>query len=169
VPDGIDHFLTNVDGLTTFVSRPSGGSPAGMLLLPMITGIGEQVREFADGLAGHGLTTLSWDPWQGRGSLDDTPMEQLFEWMSGLDDETSLDEQRRLLDHLHGALGCARVGTIGWCLGGRFALLLGARETRLANVVAYHPARHGNPVNAHAARLAWPRAVEFIRTTTGAG
>jgi carboxymethylenebutenolidase len=30
-------------------------------------------------------------------------------------------------------------------------------------------ARHGNPVNAEAAALAWPQAVQFIETTTAAG
>jgi len=63
----------------------------------------------------------------------------LFQWVSELDDEESLAEMGRLLDHMFGELGCQRVGVIGWCLGGRFALLLGGRDSRLANVVAYHP------------------------------
>ncbi|MCU1650929.1 MAG: dienelactone hydrolase, partial [Pseudonocardia sp.] len=47
-----------------------------------------------------------------------------------------------------------------------------------ASVVSFFPggehgfsarARHGNPVNADAAALAWPQAVQFIETTTDAG
>jgi carboxymethylenebutenolidase len=109
-----------------------------MLLLPMIKGIGEQLRNWADELAGRGITALVWDPFNGRSS-DNSTIDELAELLSGLDDDTVLAEQVALLDHLLGELGCTRAGTVGWCLGGRFALLLGARDHRLANVVAFHP------------------------------
>jgi carboxymethylenebutenolidase len=109
-----------------------------MLLLPMITGIGEQLRAWADELAGRGITALVWDPFKGR-SIDNSTREELAGLLGGLDDDTVLAEQVALLDHLFGELGCTKVGTVGWCLGGRFALLLGARDHRLANVVAFHP------------------------------
>ncbi len=102
---------------------------AGVLLLPMITGIGEQVREWADELAGEGLTALVWDPFKGR-STDNTPREELSALLQQMDDDTALAEQTELLDHLTGELGCSKVSVIGWCLGGRFAFLLGARDHR---------------------------------------
>jgi carboxymethylenebutenolidase len=111
---------------------------AGMLLLPMITGIGEQVREWADELAGEGITALVWDPFKGR-SLDNSTREELSGLLREMDDDTALAEQAELLDYLTGELGCNKAGVIGWCLGGRFAFLLGARDPRVANVVAFHP------------------------------
>ncbi len=135
----IETSYVTVQGLNAYLARPKGGSTAGMLLLPMITGIGAQVRAWADELAEHGITALSWDQWRGRPSTDETPFDEVMKWGSELVDDESLAEQHTLLDHLFGELGCARVGTIGWCMGGRFALLLGEREPRLANVVAYHP------------------------------
>jgi carboxymethylenebutenolidase len=149
VADTVSGSLVTVDGLNAYLARPEGGSAAGMLLLPMITGIGHQVRAWADELAGAGVTALSWDPWEGRPSADETPRDVLFGWMSELDDERALDHQRRLLDHLLGDLGCTRAGVIGWCLGGRFALMLGGRDQRLANVVAYHPTVPGRPAPNH--------------------
>jgi carboxymethylenebutenolidase len=233
----IETSMITVRGLNAYLSRPAGGSTGGMLLVPMITGLSGQLREFADDLAASGVTTLSWDPWHGRPSGDETPYPQLAEWMSELDDEACLAEFGQLTDHLFGELGCQRVGAIGWCMGGRFVLLFGSRDERLANIVAYHPtvpgtpapnhtisaveaaatiaapvmmlypgadhlvpresfdrlqaallsrpsapsfvhhypgaehgfsakARHGNEVNRIAARLAWPQAVAFIRSTT---
>jgi carboxymethylenebutenolidase len=163
VTETIISSLVTVDGLHAYLARPAGGSTSGMLLLPMITGIGRQVRDWADELARAGVTALSWDPWEGRPSADETSFGVLAGWMSELDDERCLDQQRRLLDHLLGQLGCTRAGVIGWCLGGRFALLLGGRDGRLANVVAYHPtvplppaAHHTVDAVAHAAAIGAP-------------
>jgi len=134
----IERSRLTVNGLPTYLARPAGGSASGMLLLPMVTGIGEQIREWADEFATSGVTALAWDPFHGPSS-DDTSMPDLLAKMPELDDDVAMDEQTQLLDHLFGELGCSAVGVIGWCLGGRFALLLGGRDHRLANVVAYHP------------------------------
>ena len=144
----IETSTTTVNGLGAYLARPVGGSERGMLLLPMITGIGERVREFAQIIAATGLTVLTWDPWHGPSS-DDTERPQLQELMSALDDDVVLGELDQLLDHLFGELGCTRAGVIGWCLGGRFALILGGRDDRLANVVAYHPTVPGTPAPNH--------------------
>ncbi|MGW0174248.1 dienelactone hydrolase family protein [Rhodococcus sp. NPDC003322] len=140
-----------VGDLTAHLSRPSGTDPdtgGAMLLLPMITGIDAQVREYAADIAAAGMTALVWDPWHGP-SADDTPRERLVELMGQLDDERCLAEMRTLLDHLRSDLGFERVGVIGWCLGGRLALLLAARDPRLANVIAYHPSIYDPPAPNH--------------------
>lgn len=115
---------------------PSGGP--GMLLLPMVTGIGEQIRAWAAELAERGITALVWDPFKGR-STDNAARGELQEMLGLSVDDVVLAEQGELLDHLLGELGCSKAGVMGWCLGGRLALLLGAREHRLAGVVAFHP------------------------------
>ncbi|WP_216214690.1 dienelactone hydrolase family protein [Amycolatopsis aidingensis] len=144
----ISTSMVTVRELNAYLARPAGGSERGMLLLPMVTGIGEQVREFAADLARAGVTALCWDPWHGP-STDDTPRERLMELLTQLDDEVALAEAGQLLEHLFGELGVTRAGVIGWCLGGRLALILGGRERRLANVVAYHPTVPGTPAPNH--------------------
>ncbi|GAB2673992.1 hypothetical protein GCM10027271_38500 [Saccharopolyspora gloriosae] len=150
-----------------YLARPEVDGGGGMLLLPMLTGIGEQVREFAADLAEAGVTALSWDPWDGP-SADDTGHEELVRLMGRLDDEAALAEQQRLLSHMFNELGLTRVGVIGWCLGGRFALLLGARDKRLANVIAYHPTvpipaapNHALDAAEHAARIDAPVMMHY--------
>ncbi|AXB44816.1 dienelactone hydrolase family protein [Amycolatopsis albispora] len=158
----IETSTVSVGPLSAYLARPEGGSASGMLLLPMITGIGAQVREYAHQLAERGITALTWDVWHGPSS-DDTPIERLQELLAALDDENSLAEQTRLLDHLLGELGCTKAGVIGWCLGGRYALILAGQDDRLANAVAYHPTVPGEtPPNhtvdavAHTARIKAP-------------
>jgi carboxymethylenebutenolidase len=145
---------------------------SGMLLLPMMTGIGEQVRAWADELAVAGITALVWDPFEGR-STDNTPREEMFPLGGQLDDDRALAQQQALLDYLVDDLGCNQVGAIGWCLGGRFALLLGARDHRLANVVAFHPTipsdmkpNHTYDAIAEAAAITAPTLVSYPSADT---
>jgi len=141
--------MITLSGLGAFLCHPGGSPRGGMLLLPMISGISAQLREYADSLATLGVVAMSWDPWRGRPGGDETPMDTLFQWMSSLDDEECLAEMGQLLDHLYTGLGCQRVGVIGWCMGGRFALLLGGRDDRLASVIAYHPTVPDPPAPNH--------------------
>jgi len=134
----IETKFLQVGELRAYLARPVGGSAGAMLLLPMITGIDAQVREYAEDIGRAGATALVWDPWHGP-SADDTPYERLAEMMGQLDDETSLAEMASLLDFAFDELGVSKIGVIGWCLGGRLALLLAARDERPAAVVAYHP------------------------------
>ncbi|WP_433869065.1 dienelactone hydrolase family protein [Saccharopolyspora sp. CA-218241] len=128
-----------VDGLRAHVTAPEGRPTGAVLLLPMITGIGEQVREYARLIVEEtGAVALCWDPWHGKSS-DDTPVEELHGMLGQLDDDAALAEQRTLLDHLVAEHGVEHAGVIGWCLGGRFALLLAAHDDRVSSVVAYHP------------------------------
>lgn len=146
----IESGPVTVGELDAYLARPAGGSAQGMLLLPMITGIGAQLRDWADELAHEGFTALVWDTFHGVND-DNTPADERFTRMAALDDEVALSEQTALLDELLGPLGVERAGVIGWCLGGRFALLLAGRDARLANVVAYHPTVPGEPYPNHTA------------------
>lgn len=137
-----------VGELGAYLAEPEAGSTGGMLVLPMVTGIGEQVRTFAEDVARAGITALCWDPFHGA-STDTHSRDDLFGMMAELDDETALREQRTLLDHLHSERGCSAVGTIGYCLGGRFAFLLAAADPRVRAVVAYHPTVPAQPAANH--------------------
>lgn len=157
-----------VGSLGAYLARPvDDDRGAGMLLLPMITGIGADVRAYADDIARAGMTALAWDPFHGP-SLDDTPREELARLLGGLDDSAALAEQALLLDHLHSELGLRRVGVIGWCLGGRFALLLAGSDSRPVNVVSFHPTvpippapNHTLDAFEHAARITAPVMVLY--------
>jgi len=165
----VESSFVTVEGLRAHLTVPVGVQPrAATLLLPMITGIGRRVQEFAQSAAAHtGAITLVWDPWHGRSS-DDTPFDELQQSHAQLDDETALHEQLRLLEYLRREYGAPSPSVVGWCLGGRFALILGARDPGLSAVVAYHPtlsmqAGAGTTVDAveAAAALAMPVMVHY--------
>ncbi|GGL11818.1 dienelactone hydrolase family protein [Nocardia jinanensis] len=139
----VESGYVDIGGLRAYRAAPrltvGAEQASGMLVLPMVTGIGEQVRAWVDQLAAEaGCVALAWDTWHGKSS-DDTPFDELRAWNEVLRDDEALDEQTRLLSYLQDELRLERVGVIGWCLGGRFALILGGRHATLANVIAFHP------------------------------
>jgi carboxymethylenebutenolidase len=109
-----------------------------MLLLPSLGGLGPHLRRYADGIAASGVTALAWDHFHGE-SPTDLSFEERMARVSRITDDAAYIEQVRLLDYLFAGIGLAKVGVIGWCMGGRYALLLAAHDHRLANCVAYHP------------------------------
>ena len=129
---------TQAAGLNVYLASPASGAHAGVLLLPAANGLGPGLRRCADDLASAGLTALAWDPFHGR-DVSGLGFPELIPLLGAIEDADALAEQRRLVDHLLGELGLQRVGVIGWCFGGRLALVLAALERRVAACVAYHP------------------------------
>lgn len=120
--------------LRAHVCRPDAPSSRGVLLLPMVSGISVPVRRFAWQMAEAGFVAVVWDPYSpyvGR--------ENLTELSTTLADAQVYAEQVRWLDQMEREMGLSRLGVMGWCMGGRYSLLLAAGEPRLAACVAYYP------------------------------
>jgi carboxymethylenebutenolidase len=123
-----------IAGVPHYLARAATRTTAGVLLLPHVTGVDHFVTEFADELAARGLTTLAWNPYP------DLPMGAEFkERPPRPKDEASLATMASCLDAMQGELGLREIATIGFCMGGRFVLLLAAREKRLRCGVACYP------------------------------
>lgn len=120
-----------VAGVPHLVVRPATPGPGGVLLLPHVMGVDEFVRDFAKGLAERGLTALVWNPYP------ELPMGAEFkERPPRRKDEETMQTLTGLVDVMEQKLGLSKIATIGFCMGGRFVLLFGAREKRLRAAVA---------------------------------
>jgi len=127
-----DKIIT-IGGVPHYLARAAAAT-AGILVLPHNMGIDDFVRDFTDGLAQHGLTSLAWNPYP------DAPMGAAFtERPPRPKDANSVRVMSGCIDFMASELGIKRVATIGFCMGGRFALLLGAHEPRLKAAVACYP------------------------------
>ena len=124
-----------------YLARPAGpDAPArhpGMIVIHEAGGLGEHIRDVADRFANIGYVTLAVDLYTREGGPPDTSdMQALFARLFSISDETVLgdltgaaDELRRRED-LTGRIGC-----IGFCMGGRYALLLACASDRLGAAV----------------------------------
>ena len=127
-----------VDGLRGYVARPERTSRAGALVLPTIQGLEDHMEAVCGWLTSAGFTALVWDPFSAYDAAM-PPAERFPIGRDKLEDAPAQREQLRWVDYMHGQLGLAKVGVIGFCLGGRMAFTLCAAEPRLKACVAYHP------------------------------
>ena len=130
-----ENKILDIAGVPHYLAKASTKTTAGVLLLPHVYGVDGFCQEFAEELAGRGLTTLVWNPYPelemgAEFAEDNRPARRA--------DEPTMQKLGACVDVMQGKLGLASIATIGFCMGGRFVLLFGAREPRLrAGVACY--------------------------------
>ncbi|MBX9824993.1 MAG: dienelactone hydrolase family protein [Xanthobacteraceae bacterium] len=124
-----------VKGLVTHAEKPR----AGVLLLCTITGVDAFMRERGQRLAEAGYSSLVWDPYPGEPLPQDLPSAQAQ--AKKLNDGV-VDEMSECVGYMLGTMQLPAVAVVGFCLGGRYALLLGGRDKRLFACVPYYPSVH---------------------------
>ena len=122
--------------LTGYLAAPRNPRGA-VLLLPTVAGVDAFSRNRADALAQAGFTTLAWHPYSGQAPTAD--LQDALKRSQTLTDRQSLDEMSRWLQYLREQAGATSIGVIGFCMGGRFSLLLCAREPGLNACAAVYP------------------------------
>ena len=121
-------------GFIAHADKPIGG----VLVLPTITGVDQSMRMLAQELADAGMTALVWDPFPGN-APPPTEFPALMARANTLNDDLAETNMSACIDHMLTALRLPSVAVLGFCLGGRYSLLLAARDKRLAACVAFYP------------------------------
>jgi carboxymethylenebutenolidase len=127
-----------VNGLTALCAKPENDPKGGVLLLPSHYGINDYARDHIHALADAGLVALACNQYSGRPSFAPSAEEAVV-WGSELDDEVVVQQTSTWIGYMLAEFGLERVGIIGFCQGGRFALLVAARDPRVAACVTYYP------------------------------
>ncbi|MBM3597376.1 MAG: NADPH:quinone reductase [Alphaproteobacteria bacterium] len=141
-----DITISTKDGgsFTAYLAKPPAGKGPGVLLIQEIFGVNKVMRDIADGLAAQGYLVLCpdlfWRQQPGIQITDQTEAEwqRAFELYKGFDEAKGVEDLLASLDHLRGLPGCSgRVGTVGYCLGGKLAYLMATRSSADCNVSYY--------------------------------
>jgi carboxymethylenebutenolidase len=147
-------------GLHGYLAQPADAR-AGVLLLPAIFGVDAFTRAYATTLAENGLAAAAWDPYSGLPPVADA--EEGRKRAHALTDGVVVALLTRWVDHMLDDLHLDAVGVLGFCLGGRYALVHAAQDKRIKACAAAYPTIQHPPLPnqtqdalALAARIACP-------------
>jgi carboxymethylenebutenolidase len=145
--DGSELEIPVEDGaLSAYLTRPAAGHGPGVLVLHEAFGLVEHVRDVCDRLARAGFVALAPDLFGGR-SADSA--QQAAELAAGLDAQCVMRDlagatQALINEH---AVDGARIGAVGFCMGGHVALLAATVSPRVAAVVDFYGVDPGLPLD----------------------
>jgi carboxymethylenebutenolidase len=113
---------------------PATGSGPGVVVIQEWWGLVDHVRDVCDRLAREGFVALAPDLYRGEATSDPTAAERL---MMNLDIPRASSDLSAAVAQLlgHDAVEGARLGCIGFCMGGQLALSAAASERRIGAVV----------------------------------
>jgi carboxymethylenebutenolidase len=121
-----------VNGHIAHAERPRGG----ILVLPTVTGVDAAMRERARILAEAGYTAMVWNPYPGE--MPPADVDSGRPRAAKLSDGV-VDGMSECVTHVLDRLRVPAAAVLGFCLGGRYAVLLAAKDKRLKACIAYYP------------------------------
>ncbi|MFN4310118.1 MAG: dienelactone hydrolase family protein [Ferrovibrio sp.] len=120
---------------TGYLAEPAGGKGPGILVIQEIFGVNKVMRDICDGLAAQGYIALCpdlfWRQEPGVDITDKTKAEwdKAFALFGGFNLDKGIEDLKASLSVLRKLPGCnGKVGTVGYCLGGRLAYLMACRS-----------------------------------------
>lgn len=120
---------------TGYLAEPAGGKGPGILVIQEIFGVNKVMRDICDGLAKQGYVALCPDLfWRQEPGIDITDKtkaewDKAFALFNDFNLDKGIDDLKASLSVLRKLPGCSgKVGTVGYCLGGRLAYLMACRS-----------------------------------------
>ena len=136
--------LQGGESFMAYLATPSAGSGPGIVLIQEIFGVNQVMRDIADSHAANGYTVicpdLFWRQEPGIQLTDQSEAEwgRAFELYQGFDEAAGADDLKATLAYLRGHDACTgKVGSVGYCLGGKLAYLMATRSDADCNVGYY--------------------------------
>jgi carboxymethylenebutenolidase len=123
-----------------YLAVPKGeGTHPGVIVVHEWWGISDWNKGQTDSLAALGYVALAVDLYGGKLAKDNDEAHQL---MSGLVEEDAVASLRAGADYLRSRkdVRAQAIGTIGWCMGGRYAIRLAAADPGIRACVMYYGA-----------------------------
>ncbi|HEU0117690.1 MAG TPA: dienelactone hydrolase family protein [Alphaproteobacteria bacterium] len=127
-----------------YCAMPPGGNGPGLVVIQEIFGVNAAMRKICDDFAAKGYIAvcpdLFWRQQPGVQLTDKTPPEwdRAFELYKGFDVEAGVRDLLSALAYVRALKGCSgKVGSVGYCLGGKMAFLMATRSDVDASVSYY--------------------------------
>jgi carboxymethylenebutenolidase len=140
-------FKSGDENASGFLATPAGKGPfPAVVVIQEWWGLNDWVKDQARALASEGYVALAPDLYRGKVTANQEEAHQL---MMGAPPDRVLRDLRAAFAHLQGRSDVKkdRIGSIGWCFGGRYALELATKEPTLAAAVAYYGSPPTDPAS----------------------
>ena len=158
-------YRSGAEEVSGLLVTPEGKGPfPAVVVIHEWWGLDAWVKDQARALAKEGYAALAVDLY--RGQVTDK-QEEAHKLMSGMPEDRAMRDLKAALAFLKSRkdVRANRIGAIGWCMGGKYALKLATEEPALGAVVAYYGAP---PTDAAAiARIKAPVLGNFGAEDTG--
>jgi carboxymethylenebutenolidase len=131
----VGETISLAGGGSGWLARPaSPGKHPAIILLPEWWGLNDWIKQDATRFAAAGYVALAVDIYRGKSTNDPSEAHEL---MRGLPDDRAMTDMKAAFDALAARpdVDAARVGTIGWCMGGGYSLAFALADPRLRAVV----------------------------------
>jgi carboxymethylenebutenolidase len=131
-------FKSGDETAAGFLVTPEGKGPfPAVIVIHEWWGLNDWVKDQARALAKEGYAALAVDLY--RGKVTDK-QEEAHQLMMGMPRDRALRDLRAAFAYLQGRADVRkdRIGAVGWCMGGGYALALATEEPRLAAAVSYY-------------------------------
>ncbi len=135
--------LDNDASFSGYIARPDNPATAAIIVIQEIFGVNPGIRQKCDKLAAAGYIALAPDLfWRLKpGIALDPDVEAEFtealDWMGQFDQDQGVRDIQAAITFLRAEEGAAKVGCVGYCLGGRLAFMTAARTDIDASVGYY--------------------------------
>ena len=123
---------------------PDGGSGPAIVVIQEIFGVNKVMRDICDGWAGQGYIAVCpdifWRQEPGIQLTDQSEAEwgRAFELYQGFDEAKGIEDIQATIDAIRNDdASSGKVGTVGFCLGGKLAYLCATRTDADANIGYY--------------------------------
>jgi carboxymethylenebutenolidase len=120
-------FPSNGDHAHGYLAVPESGSGPGVVVIQEWWGLTDHIADIADRLAAEGFVALAPDLFGGKVAHD---ADEAGALMMALPVDQAARDLAGAVDFLlaHDAVTSAKIGSIGFCMGGGFVLLLAAQQ-----------------------------------------
>lgn len=140
------HKIPDLDGdgqIPVYVATPAGEPRAAIIVIPEIFGVNPGIRQKCDDWAAKGYLAAAPDIfWRFAPGVELNPdieaeLNEAFGYFGQFDPDLGVKDIEALIHWIRRDQGVARVGLVGFCLGGRMAYLAAARTDIDASVGYY--------------------------------
>lgn len=127
-----------------YVAEPAAKPAGAVIVIQEIFGVSDSLKEIADGVADQGFIAVAPDLFwrlEPRVNLSDRTQaewDKAFALLNAFDQEKGVEDLKATLAAARKLPGCnGRAGTMGFCLGGRLAVMMAQRSDADCNVSYY--------------------------------